>query len=107
MRGSPKREMARSKTRNRNIERSRSSGREVNTVNKARRGELGRIRVQLEQALDDLEAVQSEEEDSLDSIPESLQNTERYEQSEAACSSLTEAVENLEAAVEAISQAAE
>ena len=76
-------------------------------MNKARRSELGRIRVQLEQALDDLEAVQSEEEDSLDSIPESLQNTERYEQSEAACNSLAEAVGNLEAAIEAISQAAE
>ena len=75
-------------------------------MNKARRGELGRIRVQLEQALDDLEAVQSEE-DSLDSIPESLQNTERYEQSEAACNSLAEAVGNLEVAIEAISQAAE
>lgn len=75
-------------------------------MNKARRNELDRIRGQLEQALNDLEAVQTEEENCLDSTPESLQNTERYEHSEIACGCLIEAVEGLEAAINAINDAA-
>lgn len=76
-------------------------------MNTARRKELDRIRGQLEQALDDLEAVQAEEENCLDNTPESLQNTERYEQAEIACGCLLEAVEGLEAAINAISDATE
>lgn len=76
-------------------------------MNKTRRDELDRIRSRLEQALDSLEAVKSEEEDSRDNTPESLQYTDRYEQSEAACDSLAEAVGNLEAAIDAIIEATE
>lgn len=76
-------------------------------MNKARRNELDRIRWQLEQALSDLEAVQTEEEDCLDNTPESLQNTERYEQSEIACGCLIEAVKGLEATINAICDATE
>lgn len=76
-------------------------------VNKARRSDLNRICGQLEQVLNDLEAVQAEEEDSRDSTPEGLQNTERYEQSEVACDRLAEAIEGLETAINAIIEAAE
>lgn len=76
-------------------------------MNKPRRSELSRIRGQLEQALSDLEAVQAEEEDSRDSTPENLQGTERYEESVAACDNLTDAVDGLNAAIDAISQIAE
>lgn len=68
---------------------------------------MDRICGQLEQALNDLEAVQAEEENCRDSTPEGLQNTERYEQSEAACDCLAEAVEGLETAINAINEAAE
>lgn len=74
-------------------------------MNKIRRNKLDRIRRQLEKVLDDLEAVQAEEEDCLDSTPEGLQNTERYEQSEIACGCLIEAAERLEAAINAINDA--
>lgn len=73
-------------------------------MNKVRRGELERIRALIEQAQDDLEAVQAEEENCRDNTPESLQNTERYEQSEAACNSLAKAVGSLESAIDAIDQ---
>lgn len=76
-------------------------------MNKPRRNELDRIREQLEQELNDLEVVQAEEEDSRDSTPEGLQNTERYEQSEVACDRLAEAIEGLETAINAINEAAE
>ena len=76
-------------------------------MNNPRRSELDRIREQLEQALNDLEAVQAEEEDSRDSTPENLQCTEQYEESEAACDNLTDAVDSLNAAIDAISQITE
>jgi len=77
------------------------------TMNKKRRGELERICALVEQARDALEAVQDEEEDSRDSIPESLQYTERYEQSEAASDNLVDAVSSLEDAITSIQAAAE
>jgi len=76
-------------------------------MNKDRRQELERICVLLEEALSDLEAVQAEEEDSRDNTPESLQYTERYEQSEAACDNLVDAVSSLEDAITSIQAAAE
>ena len=76
-------------------------------MNNDRRRELNRICGQIERALSDLEAVQAEEEDSRDSTPENLQGTERYEISEAACDRIAEAVDGLNAAIDAIAEAAE
>lgn len=73
-------------------------------MNKGRRQELARICARLEDALSDLETVQAEEENSRDSTPENLQGTERYEESEAACDNLTDAVDGLTAAIDAINQ---
>ena len=74
-------------------------------MNNKRRTELQRLSSQLEQILSELEAVQAEEEDSRDSTPENLWNTERYEQSEMACDSLGEAVDGLSSIIENISDA--
>lgn len=74
-------------------------------MNNKRRTELQRLSSQLEQILSELEAVQAEEEDSRDSTPENLWNTERYEQSEMACGSLGEAVDGLNSVIENIGDA--
>ena len=76
-------------------------------MNKARRQELARICVRLEDALSDLEAVQAEEENSRDNTPESLQGTDRYAESDAACDNLVEAVSELETAIGLINELAE
>ncbi len=59
----------------------------------------------VESALEDLEDVQAEEEDSRDNTPENLQGTDRYVICEEACDSIAEAVESLEDAINAIDQA--
>lgn len=74
-------------------------------MNKSRRAELKSIITLIEDAKDRLETVLSEEEESKDGTPESLQYTERYEQSEAACERLTEAVDSLDDAIDAVNQA--
>lgn len=74
-------------------------------MNKLRRNEFENILKLLESAKDRLEAVLDEEETNRHNTPESLQYTERYEQSEAACDSLTEAVDSLGDAIEAVNQA--
>lgn len=74
-------------------------------MNKQRRTELENILGLLERAKDRLEAVLGEEEDSRDSTPENFQWTEQYEISDAACDSLTEAVDSLDTAIEAVNQA--
>lgn len=48
-------------------------------MNKARRSWLKSVIVILEQQLDDLESIQSYEQESYDNIPESLQYSERSE----------------------------
>ncbi len=68
-------------------------------MNNPRRNELENILKLLESAKDRLEVVQADEEDSRDNTPESLQYTERYEQSEAACDNLADAVSSLEDAI--------
>ena len=74
-------------------------------MNKQRRTELENILGLLERAKDRLEAVLGEEEESRNNTSEGLQYTERYEQSEAACDNLTEAVDSLDTAIEAVNQA--
>ena len=74
-------------------------------MNNRRRNKLENILGLLESAKDCLEAVLNEEENCRDNIPENLQGSERYELVEAACDNLTEAVDGLDTAIEAINQA--
>lgn len=71
-------------------------------MNNKCRSDLQRLSSQLEQILSELEAIQGDEENSRDSTPENLWNTERYEQSEMACDSLGEAVDGLGNVIENI-----
>lgn len=52
-----------------------------------------------------IERARDQEEDCIDNIPESLQDTERYEQMENAASNLSEALEHIESAIELLGEA--
>ena len=74
-------------------------------MNRIRRKALEDILSKLEDVHAMLTDVQEAEEEARDNIPESLQESERYEHAEAACDALYEAVSNLEAAAESIQEA--
>lgn len=74
-------------------------------MNKARRKAIREAISQLEELKYKVEAIHDEEQESLDNIPESLQGTERYEESEAAVSSLDEAMSNIEEAINYLEEA--
>lgn len=65
-------------------------------MNKDRRKRLRLIVDQGNQLLEDLRAIQEEEQDALDNIPENLQGTDRYTDMETAAELLEEAADNLE-----------
>lgn len=69
-------------------------------MNKARRKTLDEIRDQIQDLRDQLEEVMNEEEEYRDNMPENLQNSERYEIAENACSNLDDALSSIESAAE-------
>ncbi len=74
-------------------------------MNKARRKNLQNIVDKLEELMADVEAIQEEEEEYRDNIPENMQNGERYEQAEFACDALSEATDSISAAIDSINEA--
>ena len=54
-----------------------------------------------------LETLLAEEEDYRDNFPENLQNSERYERTEAICENLSDAVDEMEQAASDIEDAIE
>lgn len=56
-------------------------------------------------AVENLELLLEEEEDARDNIPESLQNSERYERADAACDAIQSSIDSLEEAIENIEEA--
>ena len=54
-----------------------------------------------------LEDLQAEEEEYRDSIPENMQESERYEKADEACDNLSSAVDSLEEAISSIEAAIE
>ncbi len=76
-------------------------------MNKARRKALSAIIDKLEELKCDLEVLQSEEEEYRDNMPENLQNSERYEVADNACSNMEDAVSYLEDAISSIEAATE
>ena len=53
----------------------------------------------------EVESLQEEEEEYRDNIPENMQGGERYEQAEAACDALSEAVDSISPAIDSINEA--
>lgn len=74
-------------------------------MNKARRQELQKIADAITAAKEELESIQTDEEDYRDNMPENLQGSERYEIADAAVDSMSSAVEALEEAIGYIEEA--
>lgn len=76
-------------------------------MNKIRRKSLQEIADKIAELKEELEALQSEEEDYRDNMPENLQGSERYERADAACDSLSEAADSLDSAISSIEESIE
>ena len=74
-------------------------------MNKDRRTRLRAARKQLSDARDDIKIVNDEEDDARDTMPESLQGTERYESSEEASEHLEDAMDFIDKAIKLIQEA--
>ena len=71
-------------------------------MNKLRRKTLQRIFDQLSDLREEIEAVKEEEDESRENMPENLQGSERYEQSETASSNMDEAMEYISSACDSL-----
>lgn len=71
-------------------------------MNDARRRQLRRAIVLINEATSIMESVCDQEEEARDNMPENLQSTDRFEAMEDAIDSLNNAAEKLEEAVESI-----
>lgn len=76
-------------------------------MNKIRRKALQEIYDKLSDLREELEAIKDEEDESRENMPENLQGSERYEQSETASGNIDEAMEYLSSAFDSIESAME
>lgn len=76
-------------------------------MNKVRRKQLDDIISKIQDISEELESVMNDEEEYRDNMPENLQGSERYEMADSACSSMQEAIDQLEEAVSNIETAQE
>lgn len=74
-------------------------------MNKKRRELLKTARPFLTQAANIIERAAEQESDCLDNVPESLQDTDRYESMERAVENLEAALEHIESAQECLDEA--
>lgn len=76
-------------------------------MNKARRAELNRIINAIQDLKSDLEIVHDEEEEAMDNMPESLQDSDRYCAMEEAVDSMDNALDELDDVIEYLESAME
>jgi molecular chaperone GrpE (heat shock protein) len=76
-------------------------------MNNTRRKAIQSLLARLEDLKDELSALQEEEEDYRDNMPENQQWSERYEKADAACDNLSSAVDSLEEAIGCMEEAQE
>lgn len=76
-------------------------------MNNQKREKLKLARDYLSRASDIVSGVLEDEQDCLDNMPENLQYSDRYERMEAAVGKLEDGLNNIEAAEECLSDAAE
>lgn len=76
-------------------------------MNKARRASLNRIINAIQELKNDLEVVHDEEEDAMDNMPESLQDSDRYCAMEEAVDSMDNALDELDDVIEYLESAME
>ena len=73
-------------------------------MNKQRRNEISNIMTELENLKSRLESVDMEEEMVFDNMPENLQYSMRGEESQEAIDCMSEAISNLEEAIDQLSE---
>ncbi len=76
-------------------------------MNKLRRKALQEVFDKLSDLREQVETIMQEEDESRENMPENLQGSERYEQSETASYSIDEAIEYLSSACDSIESAKE
>lgn len=76
-------------------------------MNKARRAEIEKVKLSLEELSSRVEFIRDAEQDYYDNIPENLQDSERANMSEAAIDALDSALDSISEAVDSLSEAAE
>lgn len=76
-------------------------------MNKIRRKALQEIYDKFSDLREELETIKDEEDESRENMPENLQGSERYEQSETASGNIDEAMEYLSSACDSIESAME
>lgn len=76
-------------------------------MNKIRRKALQEIYDKLSDLREELETIKDEEDESRENMPENLQGSERYEQSETASGNIDEAMEYLSSTCDSIESAME
>ena len=76
-------------------------------MNKIRRKALQEIYDKLSDLREELETIKDEEDESRENMPENLQGSERYEQSETASGNIDESMEYLSSACDSIASAME
>ena len=74
-------------------------------MNKLRRKNLEKLIESIEEIRADLETICEEEEEARDNIPESMQESEKYERADEACENLNSAIECFEELVDYIQSA--
>lgn len=74
-------------------------------MNKIRRKAIDALNDRLEELLSDLEAIYDEEQEYLDSIPENLQGSERYEIAESAVENLDSTISSIQEALDYMTEA--
>lgn len=74
-------------------------------LNNKRRTRLRSIEEDLGRVLNLLNSIYDEEQDCMDNVPENLQDSERYSDMEACVEALSDAVYNLEEAIDSIKEA--
>ena len=76
-------------------------------MNNERRKRITALTNQLTEIKEEIEALQQEEQDAYDNMPEGIQQSERGDNSEAALGDLEEAAEHCQSAAEALETATE
>lgn len=76
-------------------------------MNKLRRKSLQEIFDKLSDLREEIESIKDEEDESRENMPENLQGSERYEQSETASYNMDEAIEYISSACDSIESAME
>lgn len=73
-------------------------------MNKKRKEKIEKVTQVLETCIDDLSSIKVDEDDYRDSVPENLQSSQTYEDSEEWSDALEDAIDSIQSAVESLKE---